>query len=69
MIVDTVQDFDGGFHVQQSAAQMATVMVADERPVSEGPAYIRSVEKDGKLEFQLVQHAEPSPPPTTAPGS
>ncbi|XUY25960.1 hypothetical protein RMR21_010140 [Agrobacterium sp. rho-8.1] len=54
MIVDIVQDFDGGFHVQQSAAQMSAVMAADERPVSAGPAHIRRVEKDGKLEFQLA---------------
>ncbi|NTE86893.1 hypothetical protein [Agrobacterium rubi] len=71
MIVDAIQDFDGGFHVQQSALQIATVITADERPVMAWPAHIRQVEKDGKLEFQLVQAGGSSGGPggsTGAPG-
>ncbi|MBB3945677.1 hypothetical protein GGQ73_001612 [Rhizobium skierniewicense] len=60
MIADAIQDFDGALHVQQSAAQIATVIAADERPVSVGPTDIRRVEKDGKLEFQLAATVERS---------
>ncbi|MBB3945675.1 hypothetical protein GGQ73_001610 [Rhizobium skierniewicense] len=68
MIADAIQDFDGALHVQQSAAQIATMTAADERPVSVGLTDIRRIEKDGKLEFQLAATAEPSPS-NPAPGS